>query len=103
LRLLGQATNASHAYLFENHLDEDARFVTSQKYEWVGAGQKAEIDNLDFQNVPILKSNMSDWYTTVSAGRPFYNTTKTFAPEWREVGRRSKLFWTYPSSWMANG
>src|SRR6185369_6566700 len=35
LGLLGKATNARHAYLFENHKNLEGELVTSQKYEWV--------------------------------------------------------------------
>ena len=91
LRLLGEATNASHAYLFENHLDENLQLVTSQKYEWVGAGQKAQIDNPDFQNLPVLEDGMSDWYSMVSIGKPFYNTTKIFASEWQVFEGRQEI------------
>ena len=91
LMLLGRATNASHAYLFENHFDENAQLVTSQKYEWVGAGQKVELDNPDFQKVPVMEEGMFDWYSMVSAGRPFYNTTKIFKPEWSDLLSRQKI------------
>jgi PAS domain S-box-containing protein len=91
LRLLGEVTNASHAYLFETHLDENQQLVTSQKYEWAGMGQKAEINNPDFQNVPVLEEGMSDWYSMVSIGQPFYNTTKIFAPEWQDIESRQKI------------
>lgn len=91
LRLLGEATNASHAYLFENHLDENSEPVTSHKYEWVGPGQNAEIDNPDFQNVPILEKGMSHWVALVSVGKPFYNTTKIFKTEWSEMLSRHQI------------
>lgn len=91
LRLLGEATNASHAYLFENHMDENLELVTSQKYEWVGPGQRAEIDNPDFQNVPIMEKGMSDWVSMVSNGKPFYNSTKIFRPEWTDMLSRHEI------------
>ncbi|MBC7878540.1 MAG: PAS domain S-box protein [Anaerolineales bacterium] len=91
LRLLGQATNASHAYLFENRMDENLELVTSQKYEWVGPGQSAEIDNPDFQNVPIMEKGMSDWVSMVSNGKPFYNSTKIFKPEWADMLSRHEI------------
>ncbi len=91
LRLLGEATNASHAYLFENHFDENAQLVTSQKYEWVGAGQKVELDNPDFQKVPVMEEGMADWYSMLSVGKPFHNTTKIFKPEWSDLLSRQKI------------
>ena len=91
LKLLGEATNASHAYLFENHLGKNRQIVTSQKYEWVGVGQKPEINNPDFQNVPVLEEGMSEWYSMVSAGKPFYNTTKIFEAIWQDTPGRQEI------------
>ncbi|MBK8822781.1 MAG: PAS domain S-box protein [Anaerolineales bacterium] len=91
LCLLGKATQASHVYIFENHLDENKKLVTSQKYEWVGEGQNIEIANQEFQNVPLQEDGASNWYATISAGKPFYNTTKLFASEWKNSKSRSEI------------
>lgn len=91
LALLGTATNASHAYLFENHQDRNGQPVTSQKYEWVAEGEIAEIDNPDYQNVPLLEPKMNDWYNIVSQGKPFYNTTDSFEAGWADTFSRNKI------------
>ncbi len=91
LKLLGEATHASHAYLFENHFDESGNLVTSQKYEWTGAGQISELDNPDFQNVPVLEEGLAAWYSVVSQGKPFYNTTKIFEEVWKDTPSRQDI------------
>jgi PAS domain S-box-containing protein len=91
LALLGTATNASHAYLFENHDNEQGDPVTSQKYEWVAKGQVPEIDNQNYQNVPLIEENMKDWHSLVSTGKPFYNATTSFAPGWADTLSRSEI------------
>jgi PAS domain S-box-containing protein len=92
LALLGKATNASHAYLFENHHDQNRNPVTSQKYEWVAEGQMPEIDNPEYQNVPLKEEKTTmDWYGIVSEGRPFYNTTNSFEADWANSLRRSNI------------
>ena len=91
LKLLGEATHASHAYLFENHLDENGNLVTSQKYEWTGPGQTSELDNPDFQNVPVLEEGLAAWYSVVSQGKPFYNTTKIFEEAWQDTPSRQDI------------
>lgn len=91
LKLLGEATHASHAYLFENHLDENGNLVTSQKYEWTGPGQTSELDNPDFQNVPVLEEGLAAWYSVVSQGKPFYNTTKIFEEVWQDTPSRQDI------------
>lgn len=91
LMLLGEATNASHAYLFENHLNENQQLLTSQKYEWVGPGQRVELENPDFQNIPILEDGLSEWYQKLSQGKPFYNTTKIFPVDWTDTISRQEI------------
>ncbi len=91
LRILGEATNASHAYLFENHLNKDQRLATSQTYEWAGPGQRVEINNPDFQNVPVHEEGMLDWYSTLSQGKVFYNATKIFDSTWQEMASRREI------------
>ncbi len=90
LKLLGETTSASHAYLFENHIDGQ-QLVTSQKYEWTGPGQKVEVDNPDFQKIPVMEEGMLDWYSVVSTGKPFYNSTKVFDSEWQEIESRQEI------------
>jgi PAS domain S-box-containing protein len=91
LALLGKATNASHAYLFENHDNAHGEPVTSQRYEWVAEGQVSEIDNPDYQNVPLFEENIREWHGFVSNGKPFYNSTKSFMPEWANTPSRKEI------------
>src|SRR5688572_24288277 len=91
LTLLGKSTNASHAYLFENHPDQNGDPVISQKYEWVADGQLPDIDNPDYQNVPLVDEKMTDWYVTLSRGRPFYNTTKSLEARWADSLSRHNI------------
>ncbi len=45
LRLIGEATDASRVYIFQNFEDEQGKSYTSQIYEWVKGEVKPEIDN----------------------------------------------------------
>ncbi|MFN8413673.1 MAG: ATP-binding protein [Anaerolineales bacterium] len=91
LQLLGNASNASHAYLFENKFDENNRLVTSQTYEWAAPGEVAELENMDYQSVPVLEEAMKKWYETVSIGKPFYNSTKVFQSDWADTPSRQEI------------
>jgi hypothetical protein len=55
LRLLGTVSGASHAYLFQNHQDENAALVTSLKYQWNNPSQCESSDLHAFQNIPCSK------------------------------------------------
>lgn len=92
LRLFGEATEASHAYLFENHFSENQELLTSQKYEWVGPKQKPDINNPDFQNIPVFESGLAEWHEKLQhLGIPFYNVTKIFPSEWGKLVSRQKI------------
>ncbi len=45
LQLIGEVTNASRVYIFQNFEDEQGKPFTSQIYEWVKGQVKPEIDN----------------------------------------------------------
>ena len=50
LKTLGEAIEASRAYVFENHRSVDGRRLASQRYEWTAPGVPTEIDNPKLQN-----------------------------------------------------
>ncbi len=91
LEIMGKASHASHAYVFKNFYNDQMQLLTSQKYEWVGAGQIPEIDNPDYQDVPVWEAAMSDWYELMVQGKPFYNSTKIFPPEWADTPSRQEI------------
>lgn len=45
LQRLGEATEASRVYVFENHTDENGEIWGSQRYEWAAPGVAAQMDN----------------------------------------------------------
>jgi len=45
LRLIGEVTDASRVYIFQNFEDEQGKPYTSQIYEWIQGQVKPEIDN----------------------------------------------------------
>ena len=71
LESLGETINASHAYLFENHLDTEATPVTSMKYEWTAPELPATLEQENFQNVPLKEPGFETWFETLSAGLPY--------------------------------
>ncbi len=49
---LGQLTNASRCYVFENSFDENGRILMSQVAEWCNEGITPQINNPQLQNLP---------------------------------------------------
>lgn len=92
LRLLGEATGASHVYLFENHRGNDGTMLSSQKYEWVAPGMHSELENPVYQNtllVPI--SGIEDWFNNLSAGKYFYGSAIQYPDYWENFFEQKGL------------
>lgn len=92
LRLLGEATCASHVYLFENHRGNDGTMLSSQKYEWVAPGMHSELENPVYQNtllVPI--SGIEDWFNNLSAGKYFYGSAIQYPDYWENFFEQKGL------------
>jgi PAS domain S-box-containing protein len=91
LKLLGEASQASHAYLFENHLDENGIEVSSLRYEWENPHHNISSHVSDFQNVPLKHEDMMRWYKILSSGKPFYDSTNEFPEEWANKESRKEI------------
>jgi PAS domain S-box-containing protein len=85
LARLGQRTNSSHVYIFENHHDEDGELVTSMRYEWAAPGIPPDLHNPLFQHVLIHDSKFIRWAETLSRGQLFQGNLQTFLPTETEV------------------
>ncbi|MFD2202338.1 histidine kinase N-terminal 7TM domain-containing protein [Shivajiella indica] len=53
ITILGDGAGADRAYLFENSVDEEGNYYSSQRFEWSALGVPPEIDNPELQNLPI--------------------------------------------------
>lgn len=53
ITILGDGASADRAYLFENSIDEEGNYFSSQRFEWSATGVEPEIDNPELQNIPI--------------------------------------------------
>jgi len=87
LQMLGEATGASHVYVFENHQGTDGTLLSSQKYEWAAPGIKPELDNPIYQNARLISTTpgLEDWYRNLSAGKPFYGSKLQYPRYWKRV------------------
>lgn len=65
-------------------MNEQGALLSSLKYEWKNPAQHHPSDPEMFQNVPLLEEDMIDWYNIIITGKPFYNSTEIFPPEWSE-------------------
>jgi PAS domain S-box-containing protein len=84
LAQLGQASHATHVYVFENHRHGDGELLTSQRYEWVAPGFPPEIDDPRLQNVRVFQPEFEDWYEPLQHGEPFYSSSQDFSEQWAD-------------------
>ena len=82
LAQLGEASRATHVYIFENHLRADGELLTSQRYEWVMPGFPPEIDDPRLQNTLVHQPELDDWYDSLVRGEPFYSSSQSFSTYW---------------------
>jgi len=87
LKMLGEATGASHVYIFENHMGPDGVMLSSQSYEWAAPGMISELDNPIYQNEPLnpIVPGMEDWHETLKDGKPFYGTADQYPRFWKKA------------------
>ncbi len=84
LAQLGEASRATHVYVFENHPRADGELLTSQRYEWVMPGFPSELDDPRLQNVIVHQPELDDWYGPLMRGEPFYSSSRNFSEHWSE-------------------
>lgn len=86
LARLGEASGASHAYIFENFMGQDGVPFASMQYEWVAPGMRPDIDIPSYQHSRLVASpGLEDWFRFLSAGKPFYGSSKQYPRYWERV------------------
>jgi len=85
LEQLGQATEVSRVYIFENHLGEDGTLLTSQRYEWVASTITSQLDNPDTQDFPWIAGGMGRWVELLSRDETVQGYVKDFPQSEREI------------------
>ncbi len=61
LRELGEGSDVSRAYLFENRTSPAGEIQHHQLYEWCAPGVKSQIDNPELKNVKLSAIGMGRW------------------------------------------
>jgi PAS domain S-box-containing protein/putative nucleotidyltransferase with HDIG domain len=85
LARLGTAAGVSRAYLFENHMDEKGRQLTSQRYEWVAPGITPQINADELQNFCWIDGGFGRWLELMQQNKPVYGLVREFPESEREM------------------
>jgi len=81
LERLGATIDASHAYIFENHVSKDGLLQMSMRYEWTASGFWSDISNPKYNNMPLDEDYMENWNQSVFHGVPYIGDDKHASPE----------------------
>ena len=76
LERLGKSIHASHAYLFENKIEDDGRILTSMRYEWTAPNFESDLGDSRFTEVYLGEDDLDSWFATMSNGLPFIGDRK---------------------------
>jgi two-component system, LuxR family, sensor kinase FixL len=83
LERLGGEFNSSHAYLFENTSGPDGSVLHSMRYEWTASGQRPDLHDPSYQNMPNNEEKFVRYYQTLNRGEPFVGSHANFTAEER--------------------
>ncbi len=77
LRRLGEATDASRVYIFQN-FEEDGKEYSSQTFEWVNNGVQAEMDNPDLIRIYFDNPAFVRWVSVMQKGGDIHGLVCNF-------------------------
>jgi PAS domain S-box-containing protein len=80
LQHLGEASDVSRVYIFENHAETQGQMLTSQRYEWVAGGFAPQLHNPTLQNLSYESDGYGDWIAVLEQGQLVQAHTRTLAP-----------------------
>lgn len=80
LERLGRTMQVTHAYLFEDHIDEQGEPATSMSYEWTAPGYPSDLDNPYFQSSKINMRGYEEQVEAMRRGEVRAGNSSTFNP-----------------------
>jgi len=77
LKRLGEATNVSRVYIFENFEGDKGQVYTSLLFDWAAPGIEDKLDASPLREI-YYKDGFSRWARTLSKGKPIHGNIETF-------------------------
>ena len=78
LRRLGEATEASRVYVFENYKGEDGELWATMRYEWSAPGISTQIDNPVLMGIPYKAAGFGRWMRALGGGDLVHGHVREF-------------------------
>ena len=85
LERLGKTIHATHAYLFEDHLNAKGEAVSSMRYEWTADGFPSDLGGPYFQESLIHQEGFEDQVEKMRMGEVRSGSSTTFNPIEKEI------------------
>ena len=85
LRLLGEASGVSRAYLFDFQRKADGRHLVTQRYEWTAPHISPQIDNPDLQGLDLIDAGFGRWQEMLLRGEPIVGEIAEFPVSERPI------------------
>ncbi|MDZ7743958.1 MAG: PAS domain S-box protein [Bacteroidota bacterium] len=83
LSQLGEATNVSRVYIFENSLNKRGNYISTQIYEWAAKGIDSQMDNPHLKDVSFIETGFNRWNDEMLKGNSIYGLVRDFPNEER--------------------
>jgi len=77
LKRLGEATNVSRVYIFENFEDSKKQIFTSLLFDWVDPNIQDDIDGIILKEI-YYKDGFNRWAKALKQGKPIHGNIETF-------------------------
>lgn len=71
LERLGRTIDASHAYLFEKHTNQNGEVVISIRFEWTNPSATSDLSNPIYHDMPVVEPDLERWTELIMQGQPF--------------------------------
>ncbi len=91
LAVLGEATDASRVYLFQNRATDDGGLLADQRWEWIAAGVTAQIDNPELQGLALMGESLQELTVPLAWGEPYARGIDDVGPGFAELLRAQQI------------
>jgi PAS domain S-box-containing protein len=85
VRYLGETTQVSRVYVYENLAGEEAKFLTKRRYKWVAPGVSPHMEDPNTRDQGCSRTDLSRWRKLLSRGEIITGAADAFPQPEREL------------------
>jgi len=91
LSRLGEASNVSRVYIFQNYTDENDEVFTSQQYVWTDKSKEDVLENKGLQNFYFGANGFERWVDLLEKRKPLCGVVKNFPDSEKSVLHKQRI------------